>query len=118
MEIESITASHSRKINHAIYGGEQFESSDHFVSMSASVETGEDLTEAHRELMLACKEMTGVSVANEILKMQGGKPWTEFMEQIRQYRLGNLELTDDVFQTWNQQQKNVYEEFKKLKRAK
>lgn len=118
MEIETITASHSRKINHSLYGGEQYEGSDHFCSMTASVETEEDLKEAHRELFLACKEMTGVSVANEILKLQGGKPWGEFMAQLREYRLGELELADDVYHSWNQQQKNVYEEMKKLKRTK
>jgi hypothetical protein len=117
MEIETITASHSRKIQHEHYGGQKFEGTDHFCSMSASVEIGEDVKEVHRELMLACREMVNTSVAHDILKIQGGLGWTDFMGQLRQYRLGKLELTDEIFHSWTEQQKAIYEEMKKLKRA-
>ena len=118
MEIETITASHSRKIQHQHYGGKEYEGSDHFCSMSASVETGEDIAEAHRELMMGCREMVNTSMAYDILKIQGGMGWSDFMAQLRDYRLGKLELNDDIFHSWTEQQKAIYEEMKKLKRNK
>jgi hypothetical protein len=118
MELTTITASTSRKINHAIYGGEQFESSDHFVSLSANVEDGEDPTKAHRELMLMCKEMANTSVSDEILRIQGGLPWTKFMELIREYRLNKQVGDIEGFERMNRLQKAIVNEMKLLMREK
>ncbi len=120
MEITNITVSSSKKINHAVYGGEQYESSDHFVSLSAAVEDGEDLVQAHRELMMACKEMVNTSVSNEILKLQGGIPWTTFMEIIKEYRLKrnlNADMSDHS-QRMTSLQKSILNEMKLLMRDK
>lgn len=120
MEITNITASASRKINHALYGGEQFESSDHFASLSAAVEEGEDILQAHRELMMACKEMVNTSVSNEILKMQGGIPWNTFMELLKEYRLKRNLNTDmsEHAQKMTTLQKSILNEMKLLMRDK
>ena len=117
MEIDTLTASTSRKINHAIYGGEQFESSDHFVSLSASLEDGEDVVKAHRELMLMCKEMANKSVADEILKLQAGIPWSAFMEVLKTYRLKKTISETDI-NKMNRLQKTLYHEMQLLMRAK
>ena len=66
--------------------------------------------------MDGCKELAGTSVSNEILKMQGGVEWDDFIETLRQIRLGKHTLTDTEFQSWNRDQKATYEEFKKLGR--
>jgi hypothetical protein len=120
MELTTVTASTSRKINHAIYGGEQFESSDHFVSLSAEIESGEDVMAVHRELMLMCKEMANTSVADEILKFQGGLAWDKFFEVIRAYRLkGELDSEEsEDSQNMNRLQKKIMNEMKLLIRAK
>lgn len=118
MELLTVTASTARKINHAIYGGEQFESSDHFVSLSASLEDGEDVVKAHRELMLMCKELADTSVANEILKFQGGLPWTKVLELARKYRLkGAVEDLEEV-EKMNRLQKALFNELKLAVRTK
>jgi hypothetical protein len=118
MELTSITVSTSRKVNHSLYGGEQYESSDNFVSLTAEVETGANLIESHRELMLTAKELNNTAVAHDILKLQGGYSWTDFFGLLRDYRLGKLQLTDEVTLKMNQTQKSILEEMKKLKRAK
>lgn len=120
MEITNITVSTSKKINHAVYGGEQYESSDHFASLSAAVEDGEDLLQAHRDLMMACKEMVNTSVSNEILKMQGGIPWGTFMEIIKEYRLKrnlNADMSEHS-QKMTMLQKSILNEMKLLMRDK
>ena len=120
MEITNITVSSSKKINHGIYGGGQYESSDHFASLSADVETNEDVLQAHRELMMACKEMVNTSVGNEILKMQGGIPWTNFMEIVREYRLKRNLSADMSEQTQKMTmlQRSIINEMKLLMRDK
>ena len=117
MEIETVTASTSRKINHAIYGGEQFESSDHFVSLSATLEDGEDVTKAHKELMLICKEMANTSVAEEVLKLQGGLAWDAFFLILKEYRLKKT-IDESEFDKMNRLQKKIYHEMQLLMRSK
>lgn len=117
MTLESITASYSRKIQYEHYGGSKFEGSDHFCSMSASLDEGEDPTEAHRELMLACREMANTSASYDILKIQGGVQWQEFIAVLRSIRLGEG-LDETVYNSWNELQKSIYNEFKKLARGK
>lgn len=117
MELLTVTASTARKINHAIYGGEQFESSDHFVSLSASLEDGEDVVKAHRELMLMCKEMANTSVADEVLKLQGGVAWTDFFTLLKTYRLTKT-IDEAEFDKMNRLQKKIYHEMQLLMRSK
>lgn len=118
MELTNITVSTSRKINHAIYGGEQFESSDHFVSLSADVEDGEDILAKHRELMAMCKEMANTSVSDEILKMQGGIAWSDFLAKLRDYRLKRQTTDVEGHEKMNRLQKAIYNEMKLLIRQK
>lgn len=116
MKVDSITASYSRKINHDLYGGGAYESSDHFCSMSAVLDDDENAVDVHRQLFTAAKELVGNSVGEEILKIQPGKSWDKFITLLRDYRLGKLELNDEEYLTWSRDQRSVYEEFKKLKR--
>ena len=116
MEITNITVSTSRKINHKIYGASDYESSDNFCSLGAEVEVGENLVEKHRELMLMVKKLNNTAVSHDILKIQSGYAWDDFMEMVRQYRLGHLVITDDLTEKMNELQKNIFEEMKKLKR--
>lgn len=118
MEISQITTSYSRKLNHAVYGGEQYESSDHFVSLTADVEADENIIEAHDQLTTVCRELVNASVGKEVLKMQGGVAWPKFIETLRQIRLGNHQLTDAEHVSWTELQRSIYEEFKKLQRGK
>lgn len=117
MNIQTVTTSYSRKINHDVYGGMPYESSDHFASLSAEVDEDENVVDVHRQLFTACKELVGSSVGDEIIKMQGGKNWKAFIALLREFRLGKLVLTDSEYQSWNRDQKDIYEEFKKLSRT-
>jgi len=120
MEITSLTVSTSKKINHAVYGGEQYESSDHFASLSADLEEGEDLITAHRHLMEACRELVNTSASQEILKMQGGISWERFFEVARKYRLNRVLDGDSSIesQKMNQLQRQIMNEIKLLMRDK
>jgi len=118
MEITNITVSTSRKINHAVYGASDYEMSDKFVSLGAEIGVDDDVKQIHRELMLRANELCDAAVANEILKIQGGMGWKEYLELLRQYRLGHADINDEVTGKLNRLQLSVLEEFKKLKRNK
>jgi len=83
MEITNITASYSRKLNHSIYGGVQYESSDHFCSLSADVEIGEDVLAAQKELASLCKTLIEKDIESEIVSFAGGVPPDDFYEYLR-----------------------------------
>lgn len=120
MEITSITVSTSKKINHAVYGGVQYESSDHFASLSADLDIDEDVTTVHRELMMAVRELVNTSASQEILKMQGGISWEKFFEVMRKYRLNRVLDGDSSMesQNMNQLQRQIMNEMKLLMRDK
>ena len=103
-----------------MYGGQQYESSDHFASLSADLEEGEDITTAHRELMMAVRELVNTSASQEILKMQGGISWERFFEVIKKYRLNRVLDADhsDDTQRMNQLQRQIMNEMKLLMRDK
>lgn len=83
MEISNITASYSRKINHALYGGGQYESSDHFCSLSGEVEIGEDIVASQKQLFELCKTMVETSIEGEISSFAGGLAPEDFYEFLR-----------------------------------
>lgn len=111
-----VTASYSRKINHALYGGGDYENSDHFCSMK--VETEEDPSEVYEELHNACMDNVAQSIANEIVGFTEGTPPKRFLEILRAYRLDKIQLIDSITEKMDLVQRQTLEEFKKLKRAK
>lgn len=78
MEIETITASYTYKVNHALYGGAAYESSDHFVSLNATLEAGEDPLEATKDLQKTAKELVIKEVGRTITGFSGGQPQQDF----------------------------------------
>ena len=119
MEIETITTSYTRKISHALYGGGQYESSDHFVSLSAVLETGEDPIEAHAQLQATAKELVEKSITEEIEGFQGGSvPPAEFFKFLYDYVAGRLtdpEQFDETRKKLSPAYRNVIEIIRKAR---
>lgn len=96
MIITNITKSYSYKINHALYGGHQYESSDHFCSLTAEVDESDDLMQCSRDLSLACEDIVFGSVETQIASFQGGIPAKEFDTFMYDYVAGRV-LNPEVF---------------------
>lgn len=112
-----IIASYNKKINHALYGGGDYENSDHFCSMEIDVSDPEvEPTMVYEELHNECVENVMKSIAKEISSFNEGMSDAKFAETIRAYRLDNLQLNDTITEEMTRQQKIILEEFKKLKR--
>lgn len=114
MEIETITASYSQKLNHALYGGGQYENSDHFVSLTASLETGEDVLTAHRELTAIAREMVIKDIENELTSFQSGITADKFYTYIRDL-VANRPIDGETYMACNQRQKAILQAIKRGK---
>jgi len=73
-----IVTSYTRKLNHALYGGNQFESSDFFCSLKLEVDDEADPKGVHDDLSTQCKNMVEEAVEREILDISGGLPKLEW----------------------------------------
>lgn len=112
MEIETITSSYTRKINHSLYGGGAYESSDHFCSMSASVEVGEDVQKAEKELHTMCMEMVNNHVLDEVSSFAGGITADKFYTYIRDM-VARRPIDGEVYQACNKAQKAILQAVKR-----
>ena len=112
MNITNITVSYSRKLNHQYYGGGQYESSDHFISLSAEVDEGEDILKAHKELKQGCKEMVEEDMFNEIQGLSGGLSWGEFETYLRDLS-ARRPIDGETYHACNQLQKNILQAVKR-----
>lgn len=112
MEITNITVSYSRKLNHQYYGGGQYESSDHFVSLAAEVEENEDVLKAQAELKAACREMVERDIADEIAGLSGGLPWVEFETYLRDLS-SRRSISPEPYERANKQQKLILQAVKR-----
>lgn len=117
MEIQTVTVSYSRKLNHALYGGAQYESSDFFMSMSAEVESSENLIEVEKELRATCKSMVDDAVMDEIAGFQGGLTSDVFYTYIRDL-VANRPIDAETYEAANGYQKSVLQAIKRGKQMK
>lgn len=114
MEITSITASYSKKLNHDLYGGGQYENSDHFVSLSAEVDTNEDILEQTRELQATARELVETDTENQITSFQGGITADIFYTYIRDLT-ANRPIDGETYLECNWAQKNILQAIKRGK---
>ena len=114
MEIETITASYTHKINHALYGGGQYESSDHFVSLSACLETGEDPIQAEKELRQLAQAMVTKGIEDEITSFQSGITADTFYTYIRDL-VANRPIDGETYYKCNERQKLILQAIKRGK---
>lgn len=117
MEITNITVSYSRKINHALYGGGQYESSDHFISLAAEIGSDDDLLAVHDELRTACQERVEIAVLDELTSFQGGITADRFFNYIRDL-VANRPIDSETYQECNKSQKAVLQAIKRGKQMK
>lgn len=114
MEITHITASYSRKLNHKLYGGSEFESSDHFMSLTAELDHGEDTVAAEKELRSACMEAVTHAVEDEIMSFQGGITAEQFYTYVRDL-VANRPIDGETYMACNQRQKSILQAIKRGK---
>lgn len=112
MELETITASHSQKLNNALYGGGQYEMSDHFVSLTASLEVGEDVKDAHKQLTAACREMVQTDIENTIMSFTGGLSAEKFYDYLRDL-VARRPIDGELYEACNARQKAILQAAKR-----
>ena len=107
-----ITASYSRKLNHALYGGGDYENSDHFCSMKTETEEPE---EAYIELYNACVDSVTKSIAMEIASWTGDLSQTDTLEWIKNY-CNDVDVLGEEYERMSKHSKDIIQELKKLKK--
>lgn len=112
MEIETITVSHSQKLNNALYNGGQYEMTDHFVSLSASLEIGEDPIQAHKDLGAMCRELVTKDIEDTITSFQGGITAEKFYTYIRDL-VSRRPIDGETYNECNSKQKAILQAIKR-----
>lgn len=112
MEIETITVSKSQKLNNALYNGGDYEMTDHFVSLTASLEMGEDPIAAHKDLAATCSELVQQDIENTITSFQGGLTAEKFYTFIRDL-VSRRPVDGEVYNACNTRQKAILQAIKR-----
>jgi len=109
MDKITITSSYSRKLNHGLHGGNQYESSDHFCSTSIEVREGEDPAKAYEEAHDFCKDQVETKIEEEIAQLGGvseelgGKGITEVeFGKFRNAYAKTGQIQPDMQELWEQ----------------
>lgn len=114
MIITNITISQSQKCNHALYGGSQYESSDHFCSLTAEIDETEDVTQISKDLKEYCDSEVQKSIASKIMSFQGGIPKDEFDKYLQAYVAGR-QIDPNTYEALSPLQKETMQIIKKGK---
>jgi hypothetical protein len=107
-----IAVSYSRKLNHALYGGNQYESSDFFCSLKMEIPDDEDPKGIHTDLSATCKNMVEDAIENEVLDISGGltpSEWNQWLQDALKKNWGNVE----TYNRMSPYQKNIAQMLKK-----
>lgn len=113
MEKIEVTASYSRKINHAMYGGNEYESSDAFCSMKEHIDPESDPKQAHQELAEMCRESVD-NFLQQVIDSFGGIPQADFDAWKYNYVAGRP--VDE--ETYHKMSKAQKDDIQLIKRAK
>jgi len=111
-----ITVSYSRKLNHDLYGGNQYESSDHFCSLKIVTDEETDPKEAHKELSELAKEMVDGRVEEEMMAMDGGIPKAEFNKMLDNFITNKAWGGAEDYERMSQYQQNIFQVIKRAKK--
>lgn len=109
-----ITTSYSRKLNHDLYGGNPYESSDFFCSITKEVEEEEKKKEI-KQLYMFVKSQVDERANKEIAGLLGGMSPREFKHVLDNY-IENTTLTSDQYERMSKGQQNIIQEIKKSKK--
>lgn len=112
MNVTNITVSYTRKLNHALYGGGAYESSDHFVSLGAEVDEGENILVAHQELKDTAHHLVDKATEDEITSFLGGTSADEFYSYLRDLVAGRA-IDPEFYEQCNSRQKAVLQAAKR-----
>lgn len=118
-----ISTSYSRKLNHAQYGGMEYENSDHFCSISEEVlidpsltveERDDGLKEIATKLQAMCRSLVETSVSNEVTGLSGGMPRLQFNKVLDLY-ITKGTMTSEEYETMSPMQKDIIQAVKRSK---
>jgi hypothetical protein len=109
-----IAVSYSRKLNHALYGGNDYESSDFFCSLKLEVEDETDPKPLHDQLHETCKMAVEDAVRTEIYGFQNGIPASEFKQFMYDYVAGR-KIDGERYQAMSAYQKDIIQTIKRGK---
>lgn len=114
-ETMEITASYSRKLNHKVYGGQEYESSDHFCSAKIEVSDEEDPQKVYNDLHEQCQLGVMQSMRNEITGIAGGLQVKVFNAWLDNY-LANKNVSADEYASMSTAQKEIIQAIKRSKK--
>lgn len=111
-----ITVSYSRKLNHQLYGGNSYESSDFFVSLKNEIDDETDPKQAHNELSQLAEDLVDTRVEEQIVGFQGGIPFEEYAKFIYDYaanRLKDPEVFDNTRKRMSKFQRHIVDSMRR-----
>ena len=114
-----ITASYKRKINHELYGGMSYESSEYFCSANQEVEDGIDLhgvQKAWKELQAFCKDEVDKEAADALTGLSGGMPRLDFNKALDNYLQGKAIGTAEDYEQMSPHQQSIIQAIKRSKK--
>ena len=112
MELETVTVSYTRKLNHALYGGAQYESSDFFISLNAQIPPETPLGGIVSDLQGKAKELVEKATSVEITALQSGLPQSDYETSIRDYVAGRP-IGPEPYERANAEQQAVLQAIKR-----
>lgn len=112
-----VRASYTRKLNHELYGGNSFESSDFHASLELDIPDEEDPSKTYAELYETLKDSVKDAVDKEIMNFQGGIPIQDFKKWVYDY-VANRKVEGQIYETMSPFQKDIIQVIKRGKKAK
>lgn len=114
-----MVVSYARKINHDLYGGSPYESSDHFCSLKSVIDVLDEksIKEAHEELSQTAQELVQARVEMEMMDMTAGLSKREFNEFLDAY-LENRAVSVETYNKMSVYQKGIIQVVKRSKNRK
>ncbi len=116
-----ITNSYSRTINHSLYGGAQYENSNHFYSVKGYLQEGEDPKKIAKELNQMARSFVEESIETEIMNLTDGTMPKKQFDSIMVNVIGGEPIEDDpgIVDTMTTAQKFIFQYVKRaIKRIK
>lgn len=114
-----ISTSYSRKVNHAQYGGMEYENSDHWCSLSKEVSDNlslEMIKAVQQELHQMCRSLVETSVSNEVTGLSGGMPRLQFNKVLDEYRKDGGTMMPEDYETMSPMQQMIIQAIKRSKK--
>lgn len=100
-----------------MYGGQPYESSDHFCALKQVIDDDTDPVEVQKELAQLAKDMVDARVENEVMNMAGGLHKKEFDRIIDKWlKEGDAGDVDVYIDEMSPYQQNIFQIIKRARK--